>query len=102
MTGTLSQQTQNRMEEIIHDAVAFAGLSDTALVAMLMPGHGIPLTHTCGAVLDHDMIRLESFSLGWGSVIGDVVSEDYPEHPMPVMISLGDIVWISPEVKGVK
>ncbi len=102
MTGKLSQQTMDRIERIIRDAVAFTAIKETALVALLIPGHGIPLSHTCGAVLDHDMIRLESFSMGWGAVIGEVFSEDYPDAPMPVSLPLGDIVWISPEIKEVR
>lgn len=102
MNTAILQHTLGRMEEIIRDAVAYAAYSDTALVAMLAPGHGIPLSHTCGAVLDHDMIRLEAFSLGWDSVIGQAVSEDEPDSPLTVQIPLRDVVWVSPEIKEVK
>jgi hypothetical protein len=102
MTKMLPKQTVERMTEIIKDAVAFAGTRDTALVAMLSPGHGIPLAYTCGAVLDHDMVRIESFCLGWGAVCGMVTAEDYPDSPMPVRLPLKDVVWICPEVVEVK
>lgn len=102
MTGKLSQQTQDRMKSIIRDAIAFAEIKDTALVAMLIPGHGIPLSHVCGAVLDHDLIRMVSPVFGWESVVGNIVSEDEPESPIPASISLRDIVWVSPEIKEVK
>jgi hypothetical protein len=95
-------QTQERMKSIIRDAIAFAEIKDTALVAMLMPGHGIPLTHTCGAVLDHDLIRMVSPVFGWESVVGNVVSEDELGSPITASISLRNIVWVSPEIKEVK
>ncbi|MCG8552635.1 MAG: hypothetical protein MI799_19700 [Desulfobacterales bacterium] len=98
MTKMLPEQTVERMTEIIKDAVAFSGTRDTALVAMLPPGHGIPLAYTCGAVLDYDMIRIESFCMGWGNVFGVVTSEDCPDDPMPVRLPLTDIVWLVPEV----
>lgn len=102
MKKAMSQQTRARMEEIIRDAVAAAGTLNTALTAMLMPGHGIPLSHTCGAVLDHDMIRLADFSMGWGAVAGRIVSEDAPGCLLAVRIPLGDIAWAAPEDGEVK
>lgn len=98
----LPKQTRERMERIIRDALAFSGTRETALVAMLMPGHGIPLTHTCGAVLDHDMVRLTCFAMGWGVLAGQIASEDCPDSPIKVRLPLGDIVWISPEIKEVR
>lgn len=98
----LSPHTIERMKGIIEDAVAYAGTRDTALVAMLRPGYGFPLAYTCGAVLDHDMIRINHFFMGWGHLIGVVRAEDAPGSPMPVHLPLKDIVWISPEIKEVK
>jgi len=102
MKGTLSQQTQDRMKSIIRDATAFSGIKNTALLAMLMPGHGIPLSHTCGAVLDYDFIKMESPVFGWESVVGNIVSEDEPESPIAASIPLVDIIWSSPEIKEMK
>lgn len=98
----LSQQAVERMTGIIRDAVDFVGHREPALLAMLIPGHGIPLAYTCGAVLDHDMIRIESFCMGWSAVCGVVTAEDCPNSPMSVRLPLKDIAWLSPEIKEMK
>lgn len=103
MTGSLRKPAVAKMRRIIKDAVVFNRTRKSALVAMLMPGHGIPIQYACGAVLDHDMFRLESFSMGWGAVVGSLSDQDRPEAPcLKVRIPLGDIVWLAPEIKEVK
>ena len=95
----LPEYVVNHMKRVIRAAQANSQ-AGTALVAMLIPGHPIPLTHTCGAVLDHDMVRIEYPLLGWQSVIGSVKSDD--SGPRTFSIPLSDIVWIYPEVKEVR
>ena len=100
---SLPKLTVEKIRRIIKNAVVLNRSRRVPMVAMLMPGHGIPLEYTCGAVLDHDMFRLESFSMGWGAVVGSLADRDRPADPaLKVSIPLGDIVWLAPEIKEVK
>ena len=90
--GTVEQ----RIERIIRKAVKESG--GRALVAMLKPGHFIPLEYTSGAVLDCDYVRLNDPVLGWRSITGEIRADDYPDRKT-VTIPFSDIVWISREIK---
>lgn len=95
----VSEQTRQKMIRVIRRALLEARPNDTALVAMLIPGHGIPLGHTCGAVLDHDLVRLEDPFMGWGLVFGRVRDEDRPGDVRAVSIPVGDIAMLSLDAK---
>lgn len=83
-----------RMKRIIQKALQKSGTGSGAIVALLRPGHAIPLGHTCGAVLDHDMVRICDPALVWAAVAGKVLSPD--DGPLQVSVPLGDIAWIMP------
>jgi hypothetical protein len=85
----------NKMKRIIQEAVKQSGSGEPALIAMLLPGHFIPLECISGAVLDHDYIKITNPVLGCNSVVGTVVAEDMPDRLQETYsISLGDIAWI--------
>ena len=102
MITAILQQPYGHDSEAIRDALTVAAAGNTALVATLAPGHGIPLPYTCGAVLDHDKVRLEPFYRGCGFVAGRVLSEDEPDSPLTVLIPLRNIVRVVPEAGEVQ
>ncbi|WP_035238099.1 hypothetical protein [Desulfobacter vibrioformis] len=80
---------------LIRQAIAEAG-SDGALVVMTRAGVAIPLTHTCGAVLDHSYVRMIQPVFDGCMLTGTAVSEDAAD--MNITFGRSDIVWVYPEV----
>lgn len=92
-------KSHRRAAALIRQAIAEAG-SDGALVVLTRAGVAIPLTHTCGAVLDHSYVRLNGPIFTDGKLSGTAVSEDAPD--MAVTLGCGDIIWIYPEIVEVE
>lgn len=88
-------KTRRRAAALIREAIAEAGTGG-ALVVLVKAGTAIPLTHTCGAVLDCSYVRLNGPVFADGKLSGTAVSEDAPD--MPVSIGLPDVVWIKREI----
>ncbi|WP_321495602.1 hypothetical protein [uncultured Desulfobacter sp.] len=84
---------------LIRKAISEAG-TDGAMVVLIEAGAAIPLTHTCGAVLDHSYVRVAEPVFADGKLSGKAVSDEAPD--MDVTFDRSDIVWIYPEVVEVR
>ncbi|MCP3942193.1 MAG: hypothetical protein GY710_12005 [Desulfobacteraceae bacterium] len=90
----------NRMKRIVQEAVDRSGIGEFILIAMLLPGHFMPLECISGAVLNHDYIKIVNPVMGCDSVVGAVVAEDRPGGRQEIFsIALADIAWIKQENK---
>ncbi len=84
---------------LIRQAIAKAG-TNGALVVLTSGGVAIPLTYTCGAVLDCSYVKLHRPVFSGDELSGTAVSDEAPD--MDVTFDRSDIVWIYPETVEVR
>ncbi len=85
---------------VIRQAVADAARVDRPLDVLAKVGAAIPLTHTCGAVLDYSYVRLNEPEFKNGKLSGIAVSEDEPD--MKVTFDQADIVTVCPDIVEIR